>query len=190
MLLDFFEQEGVDVVKNVLDIYLKEKGLSREAFLKNEAFSEQKLAKVSKRDPENYSEETLNSLSEELNVASDVLLTDLKRIRDSDALFEVTTADELKQKVKEQEDEFLVKGDFRELMKEIKRSQVSETAELGFELGSGGSGTIVARGILRVLNLFENDRKLENLKQNIGHLYTIDFINEDEAKLRLKQLDY
>ena len=75
-------------------------------------------------------------------------------------------------------------------MKEIKRSQVSEAAELGFELGSGGSGTILAQGFLRVLNLFENDRKLENLKQNIGYLYTIDFINGDEVKLRLKQLDY
>lgn len=177
-------------MKNVLAIYLQEKGLTREDILKNEVFSEHKLAKVSKCDPENYSEETLNSLSEELNVASDALLMDLIRIRDSDALFDVTTADELKQKVKEQEDEFLVKGDFRELMKEIKRSQVSEAAELGFELGSGGSGTILAQGFLRVLNLFENDRKLENLKQNIGYLYTIDFINEDEAKLRLKQLDY
>lgn len=177
-------------MKNVLAIYLQEKGLTREDILKNEVFSEHKLAKVSKCDPENYSEETLNSLSEELNVASDALLMDLKKIRDSDALFDVTTADELKQKVKEQEDEFLVKGDFRELMKEIKRSQVSEAAELGFELGSGGSGTILAQGFLRVLNLFENDRKLENLKQNIGYLYTIDFINGDEAKLRLKHLDY
>lgn len=177
-------------MKNVLAIYLQEKGSTREDLLKNEVFSEHKLAKVSKCDPENYSEETLNSLSEELNVASDALLTDLKRIRDSDALFEVTTADELKQKVKEQEDEFLVKGDFRELMKEIKRSQVSDTAELGFELGSGGSGTILVQGVLRVLNLFEVDQKLENLKQNIGHLYTIDFINDDQAKLRLKQLDY
>lgn len=174
-------------MKNVLAIYLQEKGLTREDILKNEVFSEHKLAKVSKCDPENYSEETLNSLSEELNVASDALLMDLKKIRDSDALFDVTTADELKQKVKEQEDEFLVKGDFRELMKEIKRSQVSETAELGFELGSG---TILAQGGLRVLNLFEDDRKLENLKQNIGHLYTIDFIDDDQAKLRLKQLDY
>lgn len=177
-------------MKNVLAIYLQEKGLTREDILKNEVFSEHKLAKVSKCDPENYSEETLNSLSEELNVASDALLMDLIRIRDSDALFDVTTADELKQKVKEQEDEFLVKGDFRELMKEIKRSQVSEAAELGFELGSGGSGTILAQGFLRVLNLFENDRKLENLKQNIGYLYTIDFIDDDQAKLRLKQLDY
>lgn len=66
-------------MKNVLAIYLQEKGLTREDILKNEVFSEHKLAKVSKCDPENYSEETLNSLSEELNVASDALLMDLKK---------------------------------------------------------------------------------------------------------------
>lgn len=177
-------------MNNVLDIYLKKKELTRSDLLKNGEISEHKLAKISKKDPATYSDKTINLLAAELNVTANELLADLEEIRDNDELFEVTNADELKRKVKEQEDEFLVKGDFRELMKEIKRSQVSETAELGFELGSGGSGTILAQGVLRVLNLFDADPKLENLKQDIGHLYTIDFINEDQAKLRLKQLDY
>lgn len=92
--------------------------------------------------------------------------------------------------MKEKEEEFLVEGDFRELLKEIEGSRVSETAELGFQLGSGGSGTVLAQAVLRVMNFFEEDTKLENLKQDIAQLYTIEFINEEEAKLRLKQLDY
>ncbi|MFQ7237287.1 MAG: XRE family transcriptional regulator, partial [Enterococcus hulanensis] len=70
------------------------------------------------------------------------------------------------------------------------RSQVSEMAETGFDLGSGGSGSLGARGVLRVINFFEEDSKTENLKQDIAQLYTIKFIDEAAAKLRLKQLDY
>ncbi|MBU5362044.1 hypothetical protein KQI58_13280 [Enterococcus raffinosus] len=114
----------------------------------------------------------------------------MANIRTSDELLEVTHVAELRQKVKEQKEEFIVKGDFRKLMKDIKQSQVSEAAEIGFELGSGGLGTLIAQGVLRIINFFAEDTKLENLKQDIGRLYTIDFINENEVKLRLKQLDY
>lgn len=117
-------------------------------------------------------------------------LEKLANIRTSDELLEVTHVAELRQKVKEQKEEFIVKGDFRKLMKDIKQSQVSEAAEIGFELGSGGLGTLIAQGVLRIINFFAEDTKLENLKQDIGRLYTIDFINENEVKLRLKQLDY
>ena len=117
-------------------------------------------------------------------------LEKLANIRTSEELLEVTHVAELRQKVKEQKEEFIVKGDFCKLMKDIKQSQVSEAAEIGFELGSGGLGTLIAQGVLRVINFFAEDTKLENLKQDIGRFYKIDFINENEVKLRLKQLDY
>lgn len=117
-------------------------------------------------------------------------LEKLANIRTSEELLEVTHVAELRQKVKEQKEEFIVKGDFRKLMKDIKQSQVSEAAEIGFELGSGGLVTLIAQGVLRIINFFAEDTKLENLKQDIVRLYTIDFINENEVKLRLKQLDY
>ena len=103
-------------------------------------------------------------------------LEKLANIRTSDELLEVTHVAELRQKVKEQKEEFIVKGDFRKLMKDIKQSQVSEAAEIGFELGSGGLGTLIAQGVLRIINFFAEDTKLENLKQDIGRLYTIDFM--------------
>lgn len=177
-------------MKNVLDIYLQKHGLTRIDLLRSGELSEAQLARISKRDPEKYSVKTLDALANELNVNSDELLADLKNIRDSQELYEVTDMNELRQRVKEQEEEFLVKGDLRELLKEIKRSQVSEMAETGFDLGSSGSGSLGARGVLRVINFFEEDSKTENLKQDIAQLYTIKFIDEAAAKLRLKQLDY
>lgn len=182
--------EGGKVMKNVLDIYLKKKGITRSELSKKEELSEQKLARISKQNPDSYSEETLELLAKGLATTPAEVLEELRSIRDSDALYQVTNINELRQKVKEKEEEFLVEGDFRELLKEIEGSRVSETAELGFQLGSGGSGTVLAQAVLRVMNFFEEDTKLENLKQDIAQLYTIEFINEEEAKLRLKQLDY
>ena len=177
-------------MKNVLAIYLQKHGLTRIDLLRSGKLSEAQLARISKRDPEKYSVKTLDALAKELDVNSDELLADLKNIRDSQELYEVTDMNELRQRVKEQEEEFLVKGDLRELLKEIKPSQVSEMAETGFVLGAGGSGSLGARGVLRVINFFEEDSKTENLKQDIAQLYTIKFIDEAVAKLRLKQLDY
>lgn len=177
-------------MKNVLDIYLKKKSITRSELSKKEELSEQKLARISKQNPDSYSEETLELLAKGLATSPAEVLEELRSIRDSDALYQVTNINELRQKVKEKEEEFFVEGDFRELLKEIEGSRVSESAELGFQLGSRGSGTVLAQAVLRVMNLFEEDTKLENLKQDIAQLYTIEFINEEEAKLRLKQLDY
>lgn len=102
----------------------------------------------------------------------------------------ITRCDVLKQKVKKQEDAFFVTGELCDLIKEIKKSQLSESAQLGFELGSAGSGTILSRGVWRVLNLFEDDTERENLKQDIAQLYTTECVDEGKILLRLKQLDY
>lgn len=177
-------------MKNILAIYLKKKQLTRSDLLKSGAITERQLAKISKRDPDKYSKKMVELLAVELNIESEKLLAELKTIRDSDELYAVTNTDELRQMVSEQEEAFLVRGYFRELMKEIKQSGISEPAELGFAVGAGGLGSLATHGILRVMNFFEEDSQLENLKQDIAQLYTIEFINKEEAKLRLKQLDY
>ncbi|WP_251867064.1 XRE family transcriptional regulator [Enterococcus malodoratus] len=177
-------------MKNILAIYLKKKQLTRSDLLKSGAITERQLAKISMRDPDKYSKKMVELLAVELNIESEKLLAELKTIRDSDELYAVTNTDELRQMVSEQEEAFLVRGYFRELMKEIKQSGISEPAELGFAVGAGGLGSLATHGILRVMNFFEEDSQLENLKQDIAQLYTIEFINKEEAKLRLKQLDY
>ena len=105
-------------------------------------------------------------------------------------LEDVTSYDVLKQKVKKQEDAFFVTGELYDLVKDIKQSQLSENVQAGFELGSGGSGTILSRSVLRFLNLFEDDTEFENLKQDIAQVYTITYVGQGKAMLRLKQLAY
>ncbi|MBO0452262.1 helix-turn-helix domain-containing protein [Candidatus Enterococcus murrayae] len=177
-------------MKNVLDIFLQKQGLTRYDLSKSAGISEQTLSKASKRDPETYSSKTIIAIAKGTEHSPGEVLDALLQIRDSDELYQVTTLNELLQKVREKEDQFIVKGEFNELLKEIERSRISETAELGFQYGSGGLGTIAVYKILRILNSFGDETKLENLKQDIGTLYTIEFIDKNNVKLRLKQLDY
>lgn len=177
-------------MKNVLDIFLRENNMTRYDLSKRVDISEQTLSKASKRDPETYTARTIVAIAKGTNRSPGEVLDRLLQIRDSDILYEVTTLSELKQKVKEQEDEFIVKGDFRDLMKEIEGSKLSESAELSLQFGGGWLGTMAVRGILRIINSHEDNPKLEHLKQDIAELYKIIFIDQNQAKLRLKQLDY
>ncbi|MGM0168445.1 hypothetical protein IGI39_004200 [Enterococcus sp. AZ135] len=177
-------------MKNVLDIFLQKKGLTRYDLSKSVGISEQTLSKASKRDPETYTSKTIIAIANGTSNTPGEVLDALLQIRDSEELYHVATLNELRQKVKEQEDQFIVTGDFHELLKEIDRSRISETAELGFQYGSGGLGTIAVHKILRIMNAFGDDTKLENIKQDIAALYSIEFIDKNNVKLRLKQLDY
>lgn len=85
-------------MKNVLDIYLKKKGITRSELSKKEELSEQKLARISKQNPDSYSEETLELLAKGLATTPAEVLEELRSIRDSDALYQVTNINELRQK--------------------------------------------------------------------------------------------
>ncbi|MDH6365647.1 transcriptional regulator with XRE-family HTH domain [Enterococcus sp. PF1-24] len=177
-------------MKNVLDIFLKENHMTRYDVSQQANVSEQTLSQASKRDPESLSGKTLIAIAKGTKKTPGEVLDRLLQIRDSNQLYEVDTLSELRKKVREQEDEFLVKGDFRQLVKEIKRSRLSEEVELAANIGSKGAMPSTLWFLNRVLNAFTDDTKMKNLKQDIGDLYQIQFINPEQAKLRLKQLDY
>lgn len=179
-------------MRGILDIFLKSKHLTRYDVAKKTGISEQTLSKANRRDPETYSVKTIVTVAEAVEETPGQVLNELIAIRDSDQLYEATTFKELQQKVKSQEEVFLVKGDFRVFLKEVENSRLSESAELGFYLGSSGMGKTTTWYITRILNLFApaSEREKENLKQEIIALYTTEFIDQTTAKSTLKQLDY
>jgi hypothetical protein len=95
---------------------------------------------------------------------------------------------EIKQKVREQEDEFIIRGEFNAILKEIKQSGLSESVQLAFDLGSKGMGSPMVWLINRVMNAMSGNKEEENLKTDIATIYDIELLNSNEAKLRLKQL--
>ncbi|KAF1303070.1 helix-turn-helix transcriptional regulator [Enterococcus saccharolyticus] len=179
-------------MKSILDIFLQEQGKTRYEVSKATGISEATLSKANKRSPETYTVKTVATIAQAVNQTPGDVLNQLIQIRDNpNRLYLVTTMTELKQRVKEQEDEFLIQGDFSELLTEVKREQLSETAMLGFQVGSGGQGDTMAWLIMRILNLFgKNDTDRENLKQDISTLYLISSLDDDKVKLQLKQLVY
>lgn len=56
------------------------------------------MARISKQNPDSYSEETLELLAKGLATTPAEVLEELRSIRDSDALYQVTNINELRQK--------------------------------------------------------------------------------------------
>ncbi|OFI50546.1 hypothetical protein BG261_01340 [Floricoccus tropicus] len=177
-------------MKNVLDIYLKENGTNRTQLVGKTNISEKALAKTSKRDPEDYSADIVVAISEEVGATPGQILDRMLVIRDSDMLYHATNFEELKQKVDEQEDEFVLEGDFYDFVKKIKASTLSERETLGFNYGSNGWGDFAAFVLHRFKNNMSREKESKNLQQKISKLYNIKILNKKESLFRLRQLDY
>lgn len=177
-------------MKNCLDIYLQHHAMTRYDVSKKSGVSEQTLSKASKRNPNTLTAKTLIAISKGTGESPGEVLDALLKILESDELYIVTTLVELRQKINEQEDEFIVRGEYRELLKEIENSRLSEESLLGFQLGSRGMGDLIVWGLNRVRQTLADNPKMEKLKQDILDLYQLKIMNGTEMKLRLKQLDY
>ncbi|MFW3576979.1 helix-turn-helix domain-containing protein [Vagococcus fluvialis] len=175
-------------MKNTLDIFLKQYDMTRYDLSKKANISEQTLSKAAKRDPETYTAKTLITIAEGTNHTPGEVLDQLLMIRDSDQLYIASNLKEIKQKVREQEDEFIIRGEFNAILKEIKQSGLSESVQLAFDLGSNGMGSPMVWLINRVMNAMSGNKEEENLKTDIATIYDIELLNSNEAKLRLKQL--
>ncbi|URZ86797.1 helix-turn-helix transcriptional regulator [Floricoccus penangensis] len=100
-------------MKNVLDIYLKENGKDISQLMGRLNVSKKSLSEIGKTDPENYSVDTIVAIAKEMAVAPGIALDRMLEIRDTDVFYHIKSIDELKQKVKEQEDEFILEGNFQ-----------------------------------------------------------------------------
>lgn len=177
-------------MKNVLAIYLKQHNVSREELIKESSLSPSRWRRIKSKSIDKWDTEIIQAISNCVNQEPQTVLESLTRIAASDVLFEADTFEELEWLVGEKEDEFIVKEKLKGLMIEIKKSQLNPSEESGFQLGSGGWGSVLSFGILHFANRFENDLRKERLKQAITVLYTIENLSDTSTKLRLKQLDY
>lgn len=175
-------------MRGILDIYLKNLGTTRYEVSKKSGISEQALSKANKRDPKSYTVKTVELIASAVEKSAGEVIDGLVEIRDCNILYKATTLRELEQKVADQEDEFLVEGEFAKIVKQAKESQLSETAETWFAVGSRGSGTVLAWFITELLCIFDkkNNPKTERLKHSLSTLYDFEFLDEHTVKLKLK----
>ncbi|OFI46652.1 hypothetical protein BG262_02285 [Floricoccus penangensis] len=183
-------------MKNVLDIYLKENGKDRSQLMERLNVSKKSLSEIGKTDPENYSADTIVAIANEMAVAPGIALDRMLEIRDTDIFYHVKSIDELKQKVKEQEDEFILEGDFSDLFNSPSKIEnfekkydsyynnvyprrktfLTNSQELGIILKSFSP----TEGIIHTMIL----------QEKILYLYMIKILNKNQLFFRLRQLDY
>ncbi|OFI50543.1 hypothetical protein BG261_01325 [Floricoccus tropicus] len=175
-------------MKNVLDIYLKDNNTNRYEVAKRANISEQTLSKASKRDPETYTAKTLIAIGKGIGATAGQVLDNLLAIRDSGKLYHATNISELRQKVREQEDEFILEGDFKELIQKIKTSIDFEDKYVRndfifpvFEY----EGSVLFR-VLKKNSSTKDEKVIKKLEKDIVNSYKIKILNDSETLFRLK----
>lgn len=174
-----------------MDVFLQKFGITRYDVFKRTGISQQTLSSANKKDPESYSGKILSALSQATGISPGEVLDSLIRIKNLDEVFIVRDWEELKIALDARKTEFHVMGEFTEIMKEVKSGQLSDTARLGTELGSGGSS-----GIIEALYYFVHrqlsggNKEEEKIKDKVSKLYHIILLDEHTVALKLKSLSY
>lgn len=109
------------------------------------------------------------------------------------SIVEASNANELLIHLKSKKDYIVIKGDYYKEVYNLIRSNLSESEMMGFELGSGGTITILADLINTFRDFIKHDLDVDKTTKSIEkklRLYKIASVNNNEIVLKLKQLDY
>ena len=174
-----------------MDVFLQKFGLSRYDVHKRTGISQQTLSSANKKDPESYSGKILTALSQATGISPGDVLDALIRIKNKDEVYIVRNWEELKFALDARKPEFHVIGEFTDIMKEVRSGQLSDTARLGTELGSGGSvGIIESLYYFVHRQLSGGNKEEEKIKDSVSKLYHIILLDENTVALRLRSLSY
>ena len=175
---------------NYLDLYLRKNNCKRYDVHKKTGVSQQLLSNHIKRSVEKYSGKVLIAIANTINKTPGDVLNDLLALEKENPAFEAYNPSELLLGLNEQWDYIVIKGAYGKEIYNIMKGQLSETETLGFELGSGGSITILTSAIEAVRSLFSNCDKANREIEKQLRLYKLSSMSDDVVFLTLKQLDY
>lgn len=174
-----------------MDVFLQKFGITRYDVHKRTGISQQTLSSANKKDPEAYSGKILTALSQATGISPGDVLDALIRIKTKDEVFMVRNWEELKIALAARKPEFHVMGEFTEIMKEVKSGQLSDTARMGTELGTGGGvGLIESLYYFVHRQLSGGNKEEEKIKDQVSKLYHIILLDEHTVALRLRSLSY
>ena len=175
---------------NYLDLYLRKNNCKRYDVHKKTGVSQQLLSNHTKRSVEKYSGKVLIAIANTINKTPGDVLNDLLALEKENPAFEAYNPSELLLGLNEQWDYIVIKGAYGKEIYNIMKGQLYETETLGFELGSGGSITILTSAIEAVRSLFSNCDKANREIEKQLRLYKLSSMSDDVVFLTLKQLDY
>lgn len=175
---------------SLLDIYLQRNGKKRYDVFKETGISQQMLSSVNKKSVSSYSVKTIQAIAKTVRKSEGMVLDELLQIEKEKPIFEVYNPEELLIAFDNKESFIVIKGDYKNKIEELAKSQLSETETLGLELGSAGAVTILAEGFYQLANLFSKKDDEQKKIESQFRKYKIKKINEKELLLSLRQLDY
>ncbi|MFF2448227.1 hypothetical protein ACFVSW_14100 [Neobacillus sp. NPDC058068] len=175
---------------SLLDIYLQRNGKKRYDVFKETGISQQMLSSVNKKSVSSYSVKTIQAIAKTVGKSEGMVLDELLQLEKEKPIFEVFNAEELLVAFDNKESFIVIKGEYKNKIQELAKSQLSETETLGLELGSAGAVTILAEGFYQLANLFSKKDDEQKKIESQFRKYKIKKINENELLLSLRQLDY
>jgi transcriptional regulator with XRE-family HTH domain len=175
---------------SLLDIFLQKNGKKRYDVFKETGISQQMLSSVNKKNVSSYSVKTIQAIARTVEKSEGMVLDELLQLEKENAIFEVYNAEDLLLAFDNKESYISIKGEYKNAIEKLAKSQLSETETLGLELGSAGTVGILAEGFYQLANLFSNkDDEQKKIESQIRK-YKIKKTNENEYLLYLRQLDY
>lgn len=105
-------------------------------------------------------------------------------------IFTANNADDLLLALKKNKPNIIIKGDYKNEVKKLADSTLSETELMGFDLGSAGTGRILAEIFYQIANLFSNEPKEQKKIESQLRKYTMKITDDNEVLLYLRQQDY
>ncbi|MFK9090853.1 hypothetical protein [Bacillus salipaludis] len=175
---------------SLLDIYLQKNGKKRYDVFKETGISQQMLSSVNKKNVSSYSVKTIQAIARTVEKSEGMVLDELLRLENENAIFEVFNAEDLLVAFDNKESFIVIKGEYKSEIEELAKSQLSDTETLGLELGSAGAVTILAEGFYQLANLFSKKDEEQKKIESQFRRYKIKKIDENELLLSLRQLDY
>jgi len=175
---------------SLLDIYLQKNGKKRYDVFKETGISQQMLSSVNKKNVSSYSVKTIQAIAKTVEKSEGMVLDELLRLENENAIFEVFNAEDLLLAFDNKESFIVIKGEYKNKIEELAKSQLSETETLGLELGSAGTVNILAEGFYQLANLFSKKDDDQKKIESQFRKYKIKKNNENELLLSLRQLDY
>lgn len=103
---------------------------------------------------------------------------------------EVHNKEELLAGLKRREESLVVKGKLRETVRDLLKTKLSDEELMGFELGSAGTGGIVAEIAYWIIGRFSKDSAMQKDLEAAIRQYNVKVDADNNLVLYLRQMDY
>ncbi|MUV36493.1 hypothetical protein JNUCC1_00295 [Lentibacillus sp. JNUCC-1] len=175
---------------DLLEIYLLRNKKRRDHVVAETGISRDLLELADPDRPSYIPAEAVRAIAETVGKTPKMVQLDLKNLEREEGYKIVYDAPDLLSALEEKEPHIIIRGEFKDIFKETYQQPLSDTEQMGMDLGSGGFIRFFGDAFYRIFNLYDEDTKQKKDIESKVRKYTIRPLSEQELLLYLKQLEY